>query len=35
MELRDETDDAEEFLNLEDGIVALREARDRTVMQKE
>ena len=35
MELRDETDDTEEFLNLEERIVALREARDRTVMQKE
>jgi hypothetical protein len=35
MELRDETDDPEEFLNLEERIVALREARDRTVMQKE
>ena len=34
MELRDETDDIEEFLNLEERIVALREARDRTVMQK-
>jgi hypothetical protein len=29
MELRDETDDTEEFLNLEERIVALREARDR------
>ena len=35
MELRDETDDTEEFINLEERIVALREARDRTVMQKE
>jgi hypothetical protein len=35
MELRDETDDTEEFLRLEERIVALREARDRTVMQKE
>ena len=35
MELRDETDDTEEFLNLEERIVALREATDRTVMQKE
>jgi hypothetical protein len=35
MELRDETDDTEEFLDLEERIVALREARDRTVMQKE
>jgi hypothetical protein len=35
MELRDETDDTEEFLNLEERVVALREARDRTVMQKE
>ena len=35
MELRDETDNPEEFLNLEERIVALREARDRTVMQKE
>ena len=35
MELRDETDDTEEFLNLEERIIALREARDRTVMQKE
>ena len=35
MELRDETDDTEEFLNLEERIVALREARYRTVMQKE
>jgi hypothetical protein len=35
MELRDETDDPEEFLNLEERIVALREARDMTVMQKE
>ena len=35
MELRDEIDDTEEFLNLEERIVALREARDRTVMQKE
>jgi hypothetical protein len=35
MELGDETDDAEEFLNLEERIVALREARDRTVMQRE
>ncbi|CAB4003984.1 Hypothetical predicted protein [Paramuricea clavata] len=35
MELRDETDDTEEFINLEKRIVALREARDRTVMQKE
>ena len=35
MELRDETDDPEEFLKLEERIVALREARDRTVMQKE
>ena len=35
MELRDETDDAEEFLKLEERIVALREARDRTVMQRE
>jgi hypothetical protein len=35
MELRDETNDPEEFLNLEERIVALREARDRTVMQKE
>ena len=35
MELRDETNDTEEFINLEDRIVALREARDRTVMQKE
>ena len=35
MELRDETDDPEKFLNLEERIVALREARDRTVMQKE
>ena len=35
MELRDETDDTVEFLNLEERIVALREARDRTVMQKE
>jgi ABC-type proline/glycine betaine transport system ATPase subunit len=35
MELRDETDDIEEFINLEERIVALREARDRTVMQKE
>ena len=35
MELRDETDDPEEFLNLEERMVALREARDRTVMQKE
>ena len=35
MELRDETDDTEEFLNFEERIVALREARDRTVMQKE
>ena len=32
MELRDET---EEFINLEERIVSLREARDRTVMQKE
>ena len=35
MELRDETDNPEEFLNLEERILALREARDRTVMQKE
>jgi hypothetical protein len=35
MELRDETNDTEEFINLEERIVALREARDRTVMQKE
>ena len=35
MELRDETDNTEEFINLEERIVALREARDRTVMQKE
>jgi hypothetical protein len=35
MELRDETDNPEEFINLEERIVALREARDRTVMQKE
>ena len=35
MELRDETDDTEEFLNFEERIVALREARDRTVIQKE
>jgi hypothetical protein len=35
MELRDKTDDTEEFINLEERIVALREARDRTVMQKE
>ena len=35
MELRDETDDTEEFINLEERIVALKEARDRTVMQKE
>jgi hypothetical protein len=35
MELRDETDDTEEFIDLEERIVALREARDRTVMQKE
>ena len=35
MELRDETDDTEEFLRLEERVVALREARDRTVMQKE
>ena len=35
MELRDETDNTEEFLNFEERIVALREARDRTVMQKE
>ena len=35
MELRDETDDTEEFIVLEERIVALREARDRTVMQKE
>jgi hypothetical protein len=35
MELRDETDDTEEFLNLEERIVALREARDRIVMQRE
>ncbi|CAB3993122.1 Hypothetical predicted protein [Paramuricea clavata] len=35
MELGDETDDTEEFINLEERIVALREARDRTVMQKE
>ncbi|CAB3986131.1 Hypothetical predicted protein [Paramuricea clavata] len=34
MELRDETDDTEEFINLEERIVALREARDRTVIQK-
>ena len=35
MELRDETDDTEDFINLEERKVALREARDRTVMQKE
>jgi hypothetical protein len=35
MELRDKTDNPEEFLNFEERIVALREARDRTVMQKE
>ena len=35
MDLRDETDNPEEFLNLEERIIALREARDRTVMQKE
>jgi hypothetical protein len=35
MELRDEMDDTEEFIVLEERIVALREARDRTVMQKE
>jgi hypothetical protein len=35
MDLRDETNDPEEFINLEERIVALREARDRTVMQKE
>jgi hypothetical protein len=35
MELRDETDNPEEFINLEERIVALREARNRTVMQKE
>jgi hypothetical protein len=35
MKLRDETDDTEEFINLEERLVALREARDRTVMQKE
>ena len=35
MELRDETDNPEEFINVEERIVALREARDRTVMQKE
>jgi hypothetical protein len=35
MELRDETDDTEEFIVLEERIVALRGARDRTVMQKE
>jgi hypothetical protein len=34
MELRDETDDTEEFLRLEERIVALREARDRTVMPR-
>jgi hypothetical protein len=34
MELRDETDDTEEFLKLEERIVALREARDRTVMKR-
>jgi hypothetical protein len=35
MELRDKTDDPEEFINLEERIVAIRKARDRTVMQKE
>ena len=35
MELRNGTDNPEEFLNSEERIVALREARDRTVMQKE
>ncbi|CAB3982127.1 Hypothetical predicted protein [Paramuricea clavata] len=35
MELREETDDPEKFIRLEERIVALREARDRTVMQKE
>ncbi|CAB4026150.1 Retrovirus-related Pol poly from transposon opus, partial [Paramuricea clavata] len=35
MELRDETEDPEEFIRLEKRIIALREARDRTVMQKE
>jgi hypothetical protein len=35
MELRDETDNTGEFLRLEERIVALSEARDRTAMQKE
>ncbi|CAB3998132.1 Hypothetical predicted protein [Paramuricea clavata] len=35
MELRDETDEPEEFIRLEERIIALREARDRTIMQKE
>ncbi|CAB3995450.1 Hypothetical predicted protein [Paramuricea clavata] len=35
MELREKTDDTEEFIRLEERIVAVREARDRTVMQKE
>ncbi|CAB3978797.1 Hypothetical predicted protein [Paramuricea clavata] len=35
MELRDETDDTEEFFRLEERILALSEARDRTVMQRE
>jgi hypothetical protein len=32
MELGDETDDPEVFIVLEERIIALREARDRTVM---
>ncbi|CAB3977554.1 Hypothetical predicted protein [Paramuricea clavata] len=35
MELRDETDDPEEFIRLEESIIALREAMDWTIMQKE
>ncbi|CAB3994961.1 Hypothetical predicted protein [Paramuricea clavata] len=35
MKLREETDDPEEFIKLEERIIALREARDRTAMQRE
>ncbi|CAB3978359.1 Hypothetical predicted protein [Paramuricea clavata] len=35
MKLREETDDPEEFIRLEERIIALREARDRTAMQRE
>jgi hypothetical protein len=35
MELREETNDPEELIKLEERVVALKEARDSTVMQKE